>query len=307
MKFGITTNYVWFGPPVAELARAIESLGFESMWMGEHIFIPVSVADAQRYGVPLPENYKHMPDPFISLTAAAMATTRLKLGLDVCLVPQRNPIVLAKQAATLDHVSGGRLIFGYGSGWIAEEAPIMGYPFEKRLGRTLDHMRAIKTLWTEEQASYQGEHVSFPPIYCYPKPLQKPHPPILVGSGNDKTDNSRILRRVAESADGWLPSFLTPEQMKAQLGELKRLCDEVGRDFNALDISLIVPAVSFGIGGLPQWGEGAYADIKPGDAAALVAAYEEAGVKRILVGIPDMVDNSAFATLEEAAKGLGLP
>src|SRR6516165_6439467 len=107
MKFGITTNYVWFGPPVAELARAIESLGFESMWMGEHIFIPVSVADAQRYGVPLPENYKHMPDPFISLTAAAMATTRLKLGLDVCLVPQRNPIVLAKQAATLDHVSGG--------------------------------------------------------------------------------------------------------------------------------------------------------------------------------------------------------
>ena len=223
MKLGITTNYVWFGPPVTALAQAIESLGFESMWMGEHPIIPVSAANAERYGVPLPPNYRHMPALFVSLAAAAAVTSKLRLGTNICIVPQRDPLLLAKEVATLDRISGGRVIFAYGTGWIEEEAPIFGYPFDKRLGRTLDFMRAVETLWREDEASYEGEHVSFPPVYCNPKPLQ-PKLPVLVGSGNDKTDNTRVLSRVARTAGGWLPPFLSPAQMRALLGLLLHAC-----------------------------------------------------------------------------------
>ncbi|MBV1688151.1 TIGR03619 family F420-dependent LLM class oxidoreductase [Novosphingobium sp. G106] len=305
MKLGITTNYVWFGPPVTALAQAIESLGFESMWMGEHPIIPVSAANAERYGVPLPPNYRHMPALFVSLAAAAAVTQKIKLGTNICIVPQRDPLLLAKEVATLDRISGGRVIFSYGTGWIEDEAPVFGYPFNKRLGRTLDFMRAVETLWTEDEASYSGEHVSFPPVHCNPKPLQKKLP-VLIGSGNDKTENSKVLRRVARMADGWLPSFLSPAQMREQLAMLRGFCEEEGTDFDRLDISLIVPAISFGVGELPPWGAGAYDDLKPVNARELVAEYEEVGVKRILVGVNDMEDDSAFKALEDVAKGMGL-
>ena len=306
MKLGVATNYCWFGPPITAIARAIESLGFESMWMGEHPVIPVSAEGAVRYGVPLPPNYRHMPDPFVSLAAAAAVTNTIRFGTNVCLVPQRNPIHLAKEVATLDRISGGRVIFAFGTGWVEDEAAVWGYPFNKRLGRTLDFMKAIKLLWTEEAPSYDGEYISFPPIHCNPKPLQKPHVPILVGSGNDKTDNTAVLRRVARMGDGWLPSFLSPAQMREQLAMLKGFCEEEGRDFAAMDISLIVPAISFGVGELPPWGKDAYDDLKPVNAKELLAEYEEAGVKRILVGLNDMEDDGAFKTLEDAAKGMGL-
>ncbi len=305
MKLGITTNYVWFGPPVTALAQAVEALGFESMWMGEHPVIPVSAANAVRYGVPLPANYRHMPALFVSLAAAAAVTTRIKLGTNVCLAAQRDPLLLAKEVATLDRISGGRVIFAYGTGWIEEEAPLFGYRFDKRLGRTLDVMRAVEALWTQDEASYSGEYVAFPPVHCNPKPLQAKLP-VLVGSGNDKTDNMPVLRRVARTADGWLPSFLTPVQMRDQLAILRAFCEEEGRDFDALDISLIVPAISFGVGDLPPWGAGAYDDLKPVNAGELVAEYEEAGVKRILVGVNDMEDDSAFKAIEDVARGMGL-
>jgi probable F420-dependent oxidoreductase len=306
VKLGITTNYTWQGPPITEIARTIEALGFESLWMGEHPIIPVAAAEAVRYGVPLPANYRHMPALFVSLAAAAAVTSRIRLGTNICIVPQRDPLLLAKEVATLDRISSGRVIFAYGTGWIEEEAEVFGYPFDKRLGRTLDFVRALKVLWTEDEAGYSGEYISFPPVHCNPKPLQKPHVPVLVGSGNDKTDNTAILRRVARTADGWLPSFLSPAQMKQQLGLLRQFCEEEGWDFAALDISLIVPAISFGVGTLPSWGAEAYADLKPVNPLELLAEYEEAGVGRILVGLNDLEDDSAFAALEEAAKGLGL-
>ena len=209
MKLGVATNYCWFGPPITAIASTIESLGFESMWMGEHPVIPVSAAGAVRHGVPLPPNYRHMPDPFTSLAAAAAVTTRIRFGTNVCIVPQHNPITLAKTIATLDRISGGRLIFAFGTGWIEDEPEVFGYRFDKRLGIALDYMEAMRILWTEEEASYQGKYISFPPLHCNPKPLQQPLP-ILVGSGNDKTENTAVLRRVARMADGWLPSFLTP-------------------------------------------------------------------------------------------------
>jgi len=306
MKLGVATNYCWFGPPITEIAKAIEGAGFESMWMGEHPIIPVSAANAVRHGVPLPPNYRHMPAQIPSLAAAAAVTDKLVFGTNVTIVPQHNPITLAKELATLDRISGGRLIFAFGSGWVEDEAAVFGYPFNKRLGVTLDYMKAIKLLWTEDEAGYEGEYISFPPIHCNPKPLQKPHIPILVGSGNDQTDNTAVLRRVARMGDGWLPSFLSPTQMREQLGMLKGFCEEAGRDFSALDISLIVPAISFGVGELPPWGAGAYDDLKPVNTQELLAEYEEVGVNRILVGLNDMEDDKAFNTIEVAAKGMGL-
>jgi probable F420-dependent oxidoreductase len=303
MKIGFSANLLWNGVPVTQLAKTAEDLGFESMWTGEHIIIPVEIADPVRHGTPLPDAYRHMPDPFIWFTAAAVATTRLKFGLDVCLVAQRNPLVLAKEAACLDRISNGRLIFGVGSGWIEEEAPIMGYPFADRVRRTYEHVAALKTIWTEETPSFQGEFVSFPPVYSYPKPVQKPHPPILLGAGNHNTDNRRVLKRVAEIGDGWVPAFLSPDQMREQLATLKGFCEERGRDFAKLDITLLVPAISLGVGERPTF----FAhEANPRPAAELIADYADAGVGRIIVGLPDMTADTGLKTLETAAKGLNL-
>ena len=210
MKFGIATNLTWFGAPVADIARSAEAMGFESLWMGEHIFIPVEIKKPSLHGVTLPSNYKHMPNPFIWLTAAAMVTTRLKLGMDVCLLPQRHPLILAKEVASLDHISNGRLVFGVGGGWIEEEAEIMGFPFKERWAKTVEFVHALKTLWAEETPSFNGKYVSFPPVYSYPKPVQQPHPPILIGAGSPESNNIYPLRRVAEVGDGWLPAFFSP-------------------------------------------------------------------------------------------------
>ena len=304
MKIGISANFAWFGPPITKLAQHIEALGYESLWTGEHIIIPVDIADPVRHGVTLPENYRHMPDVFVTMAAAAAATTRLMFGMDICLVTQRNPLILAKEAATLDRISGGRLIMGTGYGWIEEESEIMGVPFKQRVRKSTETILALKTLWTEETPSFSGEFISFPPVYSYPKPLQKPHIPILIGSGNHNTDNSRALKRVAEIGDGWLPAFLSPAQMRDQLKQLKELCDAAGRDFEAMDITLIVPAVSLGVGEIPSFFKGHEA--QPRNAGELIAEYEEAGVTRIIVGLDDMTDEASFKRLEDAAKGLRL-
>lgn len=303
MKLGFSANLLWNGVPITELARHAEALGFESMWTGEHIVIPVEIADPVRHGTPLPEAYRHMPDPFIWFTAAAAVTSRIRFGLDVCLVPQRNPLILAKMAASLDQVSQGRLLFGVGSGWIEEEAAIFGYAFKDRARRAYEHVRAIKTLWTEEKPSFRGEFVNFPPVYSYPKPFQRPHPPILIGAGNHNTDNRRVLQRVAELGDGWVPAFLSPQQMREQLGELKDLCAARGRDFASLDITLLVPAITLGVGERPSF----FAhEAKPRPAAELIAEYEDVGVGRIIVGLPDLEADKGRRILEEAARGLGL-
>jgi probable F420-dependent oxidoreductase len=304
MKIGIATNVTWNGAPVIELAKTAEALRFESLWMGEHIIIPVHIENPVRHGVMLPPSYRHMPDPFIWLTAAAVSTTRLKLGLDVCLIPQRNPLILAKEVACLDRISGGRVVLGVGSGWIEEEAEIMGVPFRSRWAKTMEYVRALKTIWTEETPSFSGEYVSFPPVYSYPKPLQQPHPPILIGAGNPNTNNLPTLKRVAELADGWLPVYLSPAQMKQELNTLRELCEANGRDFKKLDITLLVPAVNLGVGEAFASYKGLA--VKPQNARELIAEYEEIGVQRMIVGIVDMTAESAPKVLEEAAKGLNL-
>jgi probable F420-dependent oxidoreductase len=289
---------------MALVAKTAEDLGFESIWKGEHIIIPVDIANPVRHGTPLPDDYKHMPDPFIWMTAAATVTTRLKLGFDVCLVAQRDPLVLAKEIASLDVLSNGRVVLGIGSGWIEEEAGIMGYPFKSRWPKTLEHVRALKTLWTEAQPSFDGEFVSFPPVYSYPKPVQQPHPPILIGAGNHNTDNARVLQRVAEVGDGWLPVFLSPAQMKEELARLAELCEANGRDASAMDITVLVPGINLSVGERPAF-FGTH-EATPRDPHELIDEYEAAGVTRIIVGLPAILEESDLKHMEAAAKRLGL-
>lgn len=303
MKIGVTGNVGKYGTRVAELARTIEALGFESVWTGEHIIVPVNIANPVRNGIPLPESYKNMPDLFVTLSVIAGATTTLKLGSNICLVPQRNPLTLAKEVATLDFISGGRVVLGIGNGWIEEEAAIFGFDFKDRVRRTNEFVEAMKVLWTEDKPSFSGEFVNFPEVYSDPKPCQKPHPPVVLGAGDTNIDNSRILKRIAERFNGWTPLNMTPAQMKEQLGQLKELCEVNGRDYSAMDISVIVLSTAFGID---------VADPSPGknlnQAQDLVAQYEEAGVGRLII-LPlslsqvHEMDESAF---EIVAKGFGL-
>lgn len=302
MKIGTSANYPWFGPSFLDLARHTEAVGFESMWTGEHIIIPVDIADPQRYGVPLPDNYRHMTDPFVSMAAASAVTDSLVFGMDICLISQRNPLVLAKEVATLDRISNGRFVLGVGHGWIKEESEIMGTPFKQRVNVATESVLALKTLWTEETPSFKGEYIAFPPLHSNPKPLQKPYLPVLIGSGNDKTNNTRVLKRVAAIADGWLPSMLNPQQIREQLEELKEYCKAAGRDFEAMDITLLVPAAYLNIGERPPWA----LENSMGDAQELIPQYAEAGVTRLIIGLDDMEDERSFERIEHAAIALEL-
>jgi len=170
----------------AYLARACEALGFESLFLAEHPVVPTHYtrADGSRRvpdGKPL-EPLCRIADLFVALSFAAAATSRLKLGTGICLVPERPPLLLAKEVATLDLYSGGRLIFGIGAGWLREESELMGVDFRRRWAITRECVRAMKELWTKEESSFEGRFVKFPPVYCHPKPIQKPHPPILIGA-----------------------------------------------------------------------------------------------------------------------------
>lgn len=164
--------------------------------------------------------------------------------------------------------------------------------------------RALKTLWTEEQPGFEGEHISFPPVYSYPKPLQQPHLPLLFGAGNHNTNNSPVLRKVAKHYNGWLPVFLSPQQVREQLAELREYCEMEGRDFDTLDISLLVPAITLGVGERPTFFGNHEAHTR--DAPELLAEYEEAGVQRILCGLVDMTREGGLEAIEAAAQGLGL-
>jgi probable F420-dependent oxidoreductase len=305
MKFGISMNMTWHGASPMDVARLTESLGFESMWMGEHIFIPAEVKDPKLHVVSaVPPEYKHMADPFIWLTAAAVATTRLRLGFNICLVPQRHPIHLAKQLACLDRISGGRVSFGAGAGWIEEEATVMGFAIKDRWKRTMEYIRAMKALWENETAGFEGEHVSFPPIYLYPKPVQQPRLPILIGSGGPGLNNRYALRRVAEHCDGWIPCFLTPAEMKAEMEVLRGMCAETGRDFDRMDISIVMPAANLGVG--EMFDSAGALDGTPRDAKTLIADYEAAGCHRMVVGLVDLTHENYVPVLTTAARGLGL-
>src|ERR687887_1748181 len=206
-----------------ELARMAEERGFESLFFPEHTHIPASRRTRYPGGGELPPEYSHTHDPFVALTAAAAATERLLVGTGICLVIERDPITTAKEVASLDQLSGGRFLFGVGAGWNREEMENHGTEPGRRFGLMRERIEAMKAIWTEDEASYHGRQVDFEPIWCWPKPIQKPHPPVLVGGNGE-----RVLERVVAFGDEWMPNRATG--LTERVAKLQELAAEAGRE-----------------------------------------------------------------------------
>ncbi len=233
MKLGIFSYNTEYGTRPDELAKAAEERGFESFWVGEHTHIPASRDTPYPGGDPLPKPYYHMADPFVSLMAAAGATSTIRVGTAVCLVIERDPIVLAKEAATLDYLSNGRLLLGIGGGWNREEMANHGTDFARRWQVLRERVEAMKAIWTEEEASYEGEFVSFARIVSFPKPVQQPHPPIIYGGATPLG-----LKRTVRYCDGWMPIDVLLADFPAAIAELDRQAEEAGRDPASIPVSV---------------------------------------------------------------------
>jgi probable F420-dependent oxidoreductase len=225
-------------------------------------------------GGELPKRYKHTYDPFVALSFAAAATTSLKLGTGICLVPQRDPIVTAKSVASLDRLSGGRFLFGVGGGWNVDEMENHGARYDTRFKLLHERVLAMKALWTEEEASFHGEFVNFDPVWCYPNPMQRPHPPILLGGETDKT-----LKRIVDFCDGWFPRGSAEFDPAVAVRRLKDACAEAGRDFAGMSITVFRA---------------------PADADAL-RRYADAGITRGLLDAPDSGRDEVLRLLDQYA------
>ena len=226
MKIGLLTPFTGKNAHPAEFARTAEALGFESIWVPEHPAMPASPKQQFPTGGPIPPTYFTMADQMVALSMAAAVTKSLKLATGICLVPEHEPLALAKQFATLDAYSGGRVIFGIGAGWLREESELFDVDFPRRWTQTAELVAAMRKLWTEDSASFDGKYVKFPPVKSLPKPAQKSGPPVTIGS-LDKN----ALKRVAKWADGWCPIALNPQQLKERVDQLKKECAAIGRNF----------------------------------------------------------------------------
>ena len=226
MKYGITMFATDYAIPVTELARACEDLGFESLFFPEHTHIPASRRTPYPAGGELPKEYWHTLDPFVAMGAAAAVTTTLNVGTGICLVVERDPITLAKEVASVDHLSGGRVLFGIGGGWNVEEMGNHGTDYKRRWKIMRERVLAMKQIWTQDNAEYHGEHVNFDPIWSWPKPVRKPHPPVLIGG-----DGPRTLQRVIDYGDEWMPigRFRSPESLQRRIDELQLMAKDAGR------------------------------------------------------------------------------
>jgi len=253
----------------AELAQMLEERGFESFFVTEHTHIPASRETPYPAGGDLPEEYWRTHDPFVALMSAAQATERIKVGTAICLLVERDPIITAKEAASVDVLSGGRLLFGVGAGWNREEMANHGTDPSRRFSLLRERVEAVRQIWTSDEATYQGEFVEFDRIRCWPKPLQPGGPPVLLGGNGPK-----VLDRVLAFADEWLPNRIGAEEHNIpRIEELGRRAADAGRD--PIPVSLQIP---------------------PRDVDSM-HRYEEAGVTRFVFMLrpEDAVDASAAA------------
>jgi probable F420-dependent oxidoreductase len=226
VELGLAHFLTDYGMDPVELARKVEERGFESLLLPEHTHIPVSRDTPYPGGGELPREYSHTHDPFAALAAMAAVTERIKIGTGVCLIIQRDPIVTAKEVATIDQISGGRFLFGIGAGWNREEMENHGTDYRTRFTRMRESVEAMKAIWTEDEAEYHGKIVDFDPIWCWPKPAQKPHPPVLVGGTGEK-----VLDRVVAYGDEWIPNRVrSPEELAPRIAELQRRAEAAGRE-----------------------------------------------------------------------------
>ena len=260
---------------IDELARELEARGFESLFVPEHTHIPASRKSPFPGGGDLPRDYWHTHDPFVSLSFAAAATKTLKLGTGICLIPQRDPIVTAKSVASLDMLSNGRFILGMGGGWNVEEMEDHGAQYDTRFALLRERVLAMKALWAYEEAEFHGEFVDFDPCWAYPKPVQKPHPPLLLGGESDHT-----LRRVVDYCDGWFPRGRGGFDAAAGIERLRRIADEANRDMSELSVSV------FGAKPDPQ----------------AMEEYRQAGVARAIVGLASKGRDDILRRLDEHTK-----
>ena len=234
MTIGTSVPLPAYNIDPAFMAKKAEDLGFDSIWYAEHPAVPVhSDSLFPSTGGEIPWTYSHFTEPYIALARASAVTTTIKLATGITLVPERNPLLLAKEISTLDLYSGGRFIFGVGTGWLREETELMGGDFPRRWSQTREALDVMKKLWTQEEAEHHGTYFDFPPVRSYPKPVQKPYPPILIG-GMAKN----VLSRVVDHADGWMPNRITPAALEDARRELDRLATVAGRDPNAITITI---------------------------------------------------------------------
>jgi len=225
-----------YGHNVVDVARDAEQRGFESLWLPEHTHIPVSRKTPYAGGAELPKEYAHTLDPFVALAAVATATKHIRLATGISLLIERDTITMAKTLATLDLLSNGRAILGVGGGWNREEAEHHGVEWSQRFQKLEEQITAIKVIWANEEASFHGEHVRFDPIWSWPKPIQRPRPPILLGGETDHT-----LRRVIKHCDGWLPRARDPEIIVRGIARLNELAEEAGRDPESISVNVFAP------------------------------------------------------------------
>ena len=279
MHVGISTFPTDYSIDIALLAKRAEEMGFESLWVPEHPVLPVEMSTpwpGSADGV-LPKVYADVVDPFIALARASAVTTNLKLGTGICLLPERNPLLLAKEVATLDMYSGGRFLFGIGAGWLKEETEIMGGDFPHRWTQTHEAVEAMKQLWTTTKSEYHGRYYDFPPVYSFPRPVQRPHPPVLLGGMAPN-----VLKRVVAWGDGWFPNRVTPQEVARGRATLDELAEAAGRDPASIEISI------FG---------------KPADPDEL-KRFEDAGAVRVAVRLETASEEESLAELERIARAV---
>jgi probable F420-dependent oxidoreductase len=273
MDYGASMFFTDYSMTPAALARALEERGFESVWAPEHSHIPLSRESPFPGGGDVPKRYYDVMDPFVTLTAAAMVTTRLKVATGICLVVQRDPIQTAKSVASIDQVSGGRFIFGIGAGWNAEEMANHGTAFKTRMSLMHERVDAMKAIWTQSKAEYHGKFVDFGPMMTWPKPVQKPHPSILVG-GNFPHG----ARRALAFGDAWMPLASMPAY--ADIGEFiprfRQMAAEAGRDPASVPVQ---------INNVPE-------------EADRLKRYRDQGVIRVVISLPSAKEDEILPILD---------
>jgi probable F420-dependent oxidoreductase len=277
MHFGATIFFTDYSIGPAELARALEERGYESLWVAEHSHIPLSRQSPFPPGGELPKKYYDVMDPFVTLSAAAAVTTRLKLGTGICLIVQRDPIQTAKQVASLDQISGGRFLFGIGAGWNAEEMADHGTDFKARFDVMRERVEAMRAIWTKSKPEYHGDYVNFPPMMTWPKPIQKPHPPVIVGGAYPHG-----VRRAIAYGDGWVPNARRPAygDVLNVLPQVEEMLRAAGRDPKTLPITVYQ---------MPE-------DLD------LIKRYRDRGVERAVFELPSAKADEVLPMLDKCAK-----
>jgi probable F420-dependent oxidoreductase len=264
---------------IVGLARKVEELGFGSLWAPEHGVVPADFSVGEsgaRSGAPSAYSdgrINQIIDPLVYLAAAAAATTSVRLGTGICLVIERDPIIMAKEVASVDRLSNGRLFFGIGGGWNAEEMENHGAPFKRRWKVLRERIEAMKEIWANEEAEYHGEFVNFDKIWCYPKPAQKPHPPILLGTFNGG------LKRVVNYCDGWVPVGFDTSTLSESIKELHALAEQAGRSADEIPVSI------FG----------------SSDKEDALASHQELGIERAVLFLPSADRDTLMPTLDKYA------